>query len=176
MSEEATTAAELTLELSASYAHRVGEDLHVVLRLAEAAGIGPEPVPGEPAELELRAGKVVVRVPVTCVGELIDARVPADRLRPGLWRLALVAKDGEVRDVQGRLLNGRKQPVALLPGPAPTTQMPPPQPTPRSSSPVRDRAYRTAAVVANKGLGLLPEERASQARAALKKVGHRVLG
>jgi hypothetical protein len=169
MSEQAQTADELTLELSASYAHRVGDDLHVVLQLAD----GPADAP---AHLELRAGKKVVRVPVTSRDGALDATVPSAGLRPGLWRLALTGAEGSARPVQARLLNSRKQPVALLPGPLPRTQLPPPQPsTPASASSPRARAYRTAAVVANRGLGLLPARQAASARTVLKKAGRRLL-
>lgn len=171
MSQPAQTATELVLELSASYAHRVGEDLHVVLQLADRDGSDGL------AHLELRAGKQVVRAPVTSRDGVLEASVPSAGLRPGLWRLALAATDGRALPVQARLLNSRKQPVALLPGPVPSTQLAPPQPSsPATSSSARARAYRTAAVVANKGLGLLPEQRASQYRALLEKAGRRVLG
>ena len=129
MTEQAECATELPLELSASYAHRVGDHLHVVLQLADA-GAGDVP-----AELELRAGKRTVRVPVTAAGAGLDAVVPLARLRPGLWRVALVGPDGDVRPVQGRLLNSRRQPVALLPGPVPSTQLAPPQPSRRRRAP-----------------------------------------
>jgi len=169
MSQPAQTTAELTLELSASYAHRVGEDLHVVLRLAD------QDTP-EPTHLELRTGKKVVRVPVTPRDGALDAQVPSAGLRPGLWRLALAGADGATTPVQARLLNSRKQPVALLPGPVPSTQLAPPQPAGPPTSSAKARAYRTAAVVADKGLRLLPEQQAVRARAVLKKAGHRVLG
>lgn len=176
MSQPAQTATELVLELSASYAHRVAEDLHVVLQLADrdgSDGFGSDGL----AHLELRAGKQVVRAPVTSRDGVLEASVPSAGLRPGLWRLALAATDGRALPVQARLLNSRKQPVALLPGPVPSTQLAPPQPSsPATSSSARARAYRTAAVVANKGLGLLHEQRASQYRAVLKKAGRRVLG
>ena len=171
MSQEPPTAAELALELSASYAHRVGDDVHVVLELADPGAAGG------PTQLELRTGKRSVRVPVTGGDRSLDSLVPSARLRPGLWRLALVGSDGDVRPVQGRLLNSRRQPVALLPGPTPTTQMAPPQPAPTPApSSGRARAYKTAATLANRGLALLPDQRASKYRAVLKKAGHRVLG
>ncbi len=177
MSEQAQTADELTLELSASYAHRVGDDLHVVLQLADglADGLAGPPSADGPVHLELRAGKKVVRVPVTSRDGALDATVPSAGLRPGLWRLALTGVEGSARPVQARLLNSRKQPVALLPGPLPRTQLPPPQPsTPASASSPRARAYRTAAVVANRGLGLLPARQAAGARTVLKKAGRRL--
>jgi hypothetical protein len=167
--------AELTVELSASYAHRAGEDVHLVVQLADGATVGT------PAQLQLTAGKQLKRVPVTVTptadGLLLDGRVPAATLRPGVWRIAVAGGDAAPVPVEARLLNSRKQPIALLPGPLPTTQLPPPE---RTSAPTSDsgrvRAYRTAAGIANRGLALLPEERASKARAALKKVGRRVLG
>jgi hypothetical protein len=170
MSQEVQKAGELALELSASYAHRVGEDLHIVLHPTE--DVSPAPT-----QLELRTGKKVVRVPVTTQDGALDARVASDGLRPGLWRLALAGPDGRTTPVQARLLNSRKQPVALLPGPVPSTQLAPPQPAgPPASPSARARAYRAAAVVANKGLSLLPERQASKARGVLKKAGRRVLG
>jgi hypothetical protein len=173
MCDQAQTAAELTLELSASYAHRVADDLHVVLQLTD--GPAATATADGPVHLELRAGKKVVRVPVTDRDGALDARVPSAGLRPGLWRLALAGPDGSAVPVQARLLNSRKQPVALLPGPLPRTQLPPPQPSAPASTSARARAYRTAAVVANRGLALLPDQQATKARAVLKKAGRRVL-
>ncbi len=169
MSQEAQPGGELALELSASYAHRTGEDLHIVLGLVDQDAPAP-------SQLELRAGKKVVRVPVTPQDGTLDARVPSARLRPGLWRLSLAGADGGTRPVQARLLNSRKQPVALLPGPVPSTQLAPPQPAPPASRSPKARAYRAAARVANKGLALLPEQQSTKARGVLRKAGRRVLG
>jgi hypothetical protein len=171
---------ELAVELSSSFAHRVHDDIHVVLQLA-----ADRPVDG--AHLQLRAGKKVVRVPVTPAvgggrgdggGPVLDARVPTTDLRPGVWRLGLVGSDNRVTALRARLLNSRKQPIALLPGPVPRTLMAPPQrrPAPAAAQDGKARVYTTASKIANRGLALLPEQQASKARTLLKKAGRRVLG
>jgi hypothetical protein len=183
--------AQLTVELSASYAHRAGDDIHVVLSLADE-------VPADAAaRLQLRAGRKVVRVPATPTepavsaaadgldqsdapeapsGLVLDARVPAADLRPGVWSVGIVGTDGAVTPVEARLLNSRKQPIALLPGPVPRTILPPPQRTaPARPTAARARVYATASKIANRGLSLLPEQQASRYRTVLKKAGRRVL-
>ena len=169
-----STHPELAVDLSASYAHRAGDDIHVVLQLADETALDAA------AQLQLRAGRKVVRTPATSTytpgGRVLDARVPAADLRPGVWRLGLVDAGQGVQPVEARLLNARRQPIALLPGPTPRTELAPPQPA-RAASPAgtRGRAYRAAGRVADKGLALLPEQRATRYRALLKKAGRRVL-
>jgi len=166
---------ELSVELSASYAHRVDDDIHLVLQLADDVALDAS------AQLQLRAGKKVVRVPSTASpadgGQRLDARLPAADLRPGVWRVALVSADRGVLPVEARLLNSRKQPVALLPGPTPRTELAPPQPVqaPATGPGGKARAYRAAAQVANRGLQLLPQDKAARYRGILKKAGRRVL-
>jgi hypothetical protein len=184
--------AELTVELSASYAHRTGEDIHVVLTLTDD-------VPADTAaRLQLRAGRKVVRVAATptvpaapatagdpgdaagtdgSAGLVLDARVPAAELRPGVWSVGLVGSDGAVTPVEARLLNSRKQPIALLPGPVPRTVLAPPQRVaPPAPSAGKARVYATASKIANRGLSMLPDQQASKYRSVLKKAGRRVLG
>jgi hypothetical protein len=169
-----STPPELPVELSASYAHRTGEDVRVVLQLA--GGAAPDA-----AALQLRAGRRVLQVASTsrstAEGELLEARLPAADLRPGVWRLALVGADQDVRPLEARLLNSRKQPIALLPGPTPRTELAPPERVvPVAVAPRRARVYRAASRIADAGLAVLPESRAQRYRAALRKAGHRVLG
>jgi hypothetical protein len=167
-----STQGDRAVELSASYANRTDEDIHVVLQLAEELSFPVAP------RLQLKAGKRLVRAETTsslsAAGTTFEARVPAADLRPGVWHLALVGADDEVVGVEARLLNSRKQPVALLPGPVPRTELPAPRPAAAPTS-GRVRAYQAAARVANKGLGLLPEQRAARYRSVLKKAGRRVL-
>ena len=164
--------ADLTVELSASYAHRADQDLHIVLQLADEHAV-------DSGQLQLRAGRRTVRVATrattTAQGTVLDARVPAADLRPGVWQLALLGAGDEVRGVQARLLNSRKQPVALLPGPTPRTELAAPRPAEPRTPAGKARAYHVAAVVANKGLALLPEQRADRYRTLLKRAGKRVL-
>ncbi|MGA8211209.1 MAG: hypothetical protein WB798_13765, partial [Nocardioidaceae bacterium] len=124
---------ELAVELSASYAHRKGDDVRVVLQLSDGAAAGNGTL------LQLRAGKRQARVGTATSaarddtgGVVLEARVPVTDLRPGVWRLGLVASaDAAVSDetpVEARLLFSNRQPVALLPGPVPSTAMPAPRP------------------------------------------------
>jgi hypothetical protein len=167
--------ADLAVELSASYAHRAGQDIHVVLQLADDRAVDSA------AQLQLRAGQRTVRIATTSSstpdGTVLDARVRAVDLRPGVWRLMLVGPGDEVHGVQARLLNSHKQPVALLPGPTPQTEMAAPRPVERQGQGGggKERAYHAAAKVANKGLSLLPDQRADRYRTLLKKAGRRVL-
>lgn len=178
---------ELTVDLPASYAHRAGDDIHVVLALSDD-------VPADSAaRLQLRAGRKIVRVPATAsdpapfpgdgagldgaAGLVLDARVPSADLRPGVWSVGLVGSDGAVTPVEARLLNSRKQPIALLPGPVPRTVLAPPQRVaPPAPSAGKARVYATASKIANRGLGLLPDQQAARYRSVLKKAGRRVLG
>ncbi|HYO40533.1 MAG TPA: hypothetical protein VER39_12860 [Nocardioidaceae bacterium] len=171
---------ELAVELSSSFAHRVKDDIHVVLQLADERAVAN-------ASLQLQAGKKVVRVPATPAatggrgdrgGPVLEVYVPAADLRPGVWRLGLVGSDDGVTALRARLLNSRRQPIALLPGPVPRTLMAPPQRRPAAAAAPdgRARAYATASRLANRGLALLPEQRATRYRAVLKKAGRRLLG
>lgn len=172
---------ELAVELSSSFAHRVEDDVHLVLQLAAER-------PVSDVRLELRAGKKVIKVPVTPAatggradsgGPVLDAWVPTADLRPGVWQLGLVEDEDRVTALRARLLNSRKQPIALLPGPVPRTLMAPPQRRPApaaTSNGGKARVYTAASKIANRGLALLPDEQASKYRAMLKKAGRRVLG
>jgi hypothetical protein len=168
--------ADLAVELSASYAHRADQDIHIVLQLAGDPAVDSSGVGGQ---LQLRAGRRTVRVATTASstpeGTALDARVPAADLRPGVWLLGLVGPGDDVRGVQARLLNSNKQPIALLPGPTPRTELAAPRPVEPRSETGKARAYHAAAKVANKGLALLPEQRADRYRTLLKRAGKRVL-
>lgn len=139
-----------------SYAHRMGGDVHLVLELPETS-----PADG-PARLVLRReagrgragrggrGDKVVRVDAETApagaGVRLEARVPARRLPPGLWRLALRRDESATPErLQARLLTSRTQPVALLAGPRPSMKMAPPRPrTPSGPAAVAGRARRVA--------------------------------
>ncbi len=175
-----STEDELPVELSSSFAHRVDDDIHVVLQLAGERAVTD-------AHLQLRAGTKVVEVPFTPAvaggradgrGPVLDAMVPAADLRPGVWRLRLVGSDDRATALQARLLHSRKQPVALLAGPVPRTLMAPPQrrPPPAAAQDGRTRAYTAASRVANRGLALLPQKQASRVRSVLRRAGRRILG
>jgi hypothetical protein len=114
-------------------------------------------------------------------GTLIEASIDADKLPPGVWRIWMRPGEDqpEIR-LQARLLVSRKQPIALLPGPAPRTGAAPaiPQPRRRQQPAAASRSRLRAAAV--KGvdavLSRLPDERAARYRARLAQVAHRVTG
>ena len=161
------------VELSASYAHRVGEDIRVVLQLADEMSFE------SPPDLRLEAGRRRVHAATTplSMATALEARVPAARLRPGVWQLALVGPEGVVTGLEARLLHSRRQPVALLPGPTPRTELPAPRPArvPVPDPTRRARVYHAAARVADKGLSVLPQERAARYRSVLSRVARRLL-
>jgi hypothetical protein len=125
--------------------------------------------------LQLRSRKQVVRSPLTPSagaahgGTTLVTTVPARDLRRGLWRLALVSGSSAPLPVQARLLNQPRQPVALLPGPVPTTRLPHPQPAPQAAAEPAGRVYATAARVVRTGLDALPEKQADRARPLLRR-------
>jgi len=175
-----TNETELPVELTESYAHRVGEGLHLVVQVS---GEGPTPVRDR---LELRKGKRVVGTDCTPVrsstGTMIQATVPVADLGAGTWRLRLATAAAADRSssvpLEARLVYHDRGPVALLPGPRPTTRLPAPRPAsgPASRTPSRPRFYRSAAKVLDIGLRVLPDDRAARYREALQKTGRRLLG
>jgi hypothetical protein len=96
-----------------SYARRDGDDVRVVLTLAEGTAVaGPDVVVrfvnGEtrlrfPATLEDSAGRSRVQV-----------SVPRSEVADGVWKLKLREAGGSVTDLGARLLLHGDQPVALL--------------------------------------------------------------
>ena len=168
-----TNTAVLAVEPTASYAQRVGDAVRLVLQLPARPASAREA-----GTLQLRRGERVVRVPVssrpTPTGTLMDATVSTRELGRGTWDLALVEESQPTR-LQARLVYSKKQPVALLPGPVPTTTLAPPRPKPAART-LRTRLYAAAAAVAKTGLRALPEERAARYRSVLKKAGRRLHG
>lgn len=171
-----TDQSQLSVELTASFARRTAEGVRIVLTLAE-------PLPfsdSEELHLQLRSGKRVVRIPATqgespheLGGITLTTTAPRDQVRRGLWRLALISGTGAPVPVQARLLNNVRQPVALLPGPVPTTRME--HPTRREQPPApAPKFYKAAARVARKGLEVLPEQQAKRLRPWLRKAAKKL--
>ncbi len=157
-------ATQLPVDLTTSFAQRAGGDVRLVLGLPER--------PEGAGELRLTSGKRRVTVPLgESSGDVVEVRVPKDQVTPGLWKLALVG-GAEPVSLEARLLSRRKIPVALLPGPTPTTKMAPPEPQ-EAAAP--SKARRAAARTVDTALGVLPEQRRGAVRERLAKVGRRVL-
>ena len=128
------------VEAIASYAHRAGPDIRLVLHLPRARHAGGgvrllfRAAHGDPPETSVEAD-----VAAADPGVVVTAQVPAERLPDGVWSLETVA-DGESGELlEARLLTSHTQPVALLPGPAPDMRMRPPRPraTPPGASRLR---------------------------------------
>jgi hypothetical protein len=132
------------VDVAASYARRVEGGIQVVLLLPDA-----DPGPG-PVEVRLReAGRTLKReaaVHLEPNGVRLELVVPAQRLGQGVWRLAVrTAPEDSFTRIEARLLTSRRQPVALLPGPAPDTRMPAPEPAARPAGrPARGLPARAA--------------------------------
>lgn len=119
-----------------SLAHRSNGAVHVVLHLPVVD------LPPGPGVLRCagRGRRVRAAATITAAdtGVLVEATFAGDRLRRAVWRLAVKAQGTEeFVPVEARLLTSRRQPVALLPGPAPVTRLaepaaPAPTPTPAS--------------------------------------------
>jgi hypothetical protein len=168
-----TNTAELAVELTQSYAHRVGDAVHLVVQLSDQLASS------DPTTLQLRNGQRVVRIPVslttTPIGTALDATVGTTRLRPGTWKLALADESQRPTGLEARLVYSKKQPVALLPGPVPSTALAPPHPK-RARPSLRRRLYTAAARAADAGLRALPEEPADRCRSLLKKAARPLRG
>jgi hypothetical protein len=111
-----------------SYAHRAGDEIHVVLSLVDGV------VDGDSVTMRLGNGDRTVRcqakVTTSPQGVVLDLRAPAKKLGRGVWGLAYRAQPGgELTRLEARLLTGARQPIALIPGPRPATRMPEPTPT-----------------------------------------------
>lgn len=162
-----------------TYARKSGDTVRLQLQLPDAPQL-QEPT----LRLRARNGKGVVEAPAEVRpaggGVIVTASMPRADLRPGVWRVALRPEpDGPFRPLQARLLINDRQPVALLSGPVPRTEMAPPRPRtgPSGQTPVerrQDKARRAAVKVVDGALSRLPEERAARYRAALAKAARRV--
>lgn len=169
----------LTVDVAASFAHRSGPDVRVVLSVNDA------PPAAESERLRLRNGKRTLRGPVqrrtTGDGTVLEAAVPVAAPRPNVWTLALVSGEGPTRRVtplEARLVTGGNQPVALLPGQTPSTRMPAPRPRARTQGVgvTLNPRLRTAMVRTVDGaLSVLPESTAARYRRTLSKAGRRIL-
>ena len=159
-----------------TYARRAGDSVRLQLLLPDAEGL-TEPT----LQLRRRNGKARIVVPATAStseqGVLVTAGLPREELRPGLWHIALKPdQEGPFRPLQARLLFNAKQPIALLAGPAPRTEMPEPSPRRAASNvPAKSpsRARHVAVTIVDKALSRLPEERAARYRASLGRLARR---
>ena len=157
-----------TVEAIGSYANRVEGTVHLVLQLSGVPSV-TEPT----LRLRRPKGGASVQVPAISTpitdGTLLEADIDADALPPGMWHLWLRSgPDQEETRLQARLLTSR-QPIALLPGPAPRSPSGPAMPAPRSDAPAPQRRgiRRVAVKGVEVALSRLPEERASRYRAGL---------
>lgn len=159
-----------------TYARRAGDSVRLQLLLPDAEGL-TEPT----LQLRRRNGRARIVVPATAStseqGVLVTAGLPREELRPGLWHIALKPdQEGAFRPLQARLLFNDKQPIALLAGPAPRTEMPEPSPRMAASKvPAKSpgRARHAAVTIVDKALSRLPEERAARYRASLGRAARR---
>jgi hypothetical protein len=114
------------LDETLSFAYRDGDDVEVTLRMPEAD------IPTTEAHVRLRAGRRSFSAPADVAtdqeGVTVTFNAPSATLRRAVWDLAIQPPSGEALHVQGRLLARPGQPVALLPGPVPTTLLPAPKP------------------------------------------------
>jgi hypothetical protein len=174
-----TTRGVQAVETIASYANQVEGVVNLVLHLPEGASAS------EAGTLRLRRvnrGPAVTATATTSPAEggaLLESHIGADQLPPGVWRMWLrPAPDAPEIRLQARLLTSRKQPIALLPGPAPRIGGSPAIPQPRRAetapSPARGRLRGVAVKGVDAALSRLPEERAARYRAGLAKVARRV--
>jgi hypothetical protein len=160
----------LAVRPATSYARGDGDD---VLLSVEVGG----PVAGEDLRVRLRRRKGRARVEVAATsaptgnGALVTARIPRDRLRPGVWQVLVVAGD-DVRRARARLVLAPRRPIALVTGRMPSTTIEPPTRRPRPAAAqeaesAKPRVEQSARAVAEKALGLLPPERADRYRGKL---------
>jgi hypothetical protein len=161
-----------------TYARKSGDTVRLQLQLPDAPEL-QEPT----LRLRARNGKGVVEAPAEVRpaggGVIVTASMPRADLRPGVWRVAVRPEpDGPFRPLRARLLINDRQPIALLSGPVPRTEMAPPRPRTGPTGPTglrrQDKARRAAVKVVDGALSRLPEERAARYRAALAKAARRV--
>lgn len=143
-------------------AFRSGGSLTLVLDVV--APVAADPV------VRLRLGKRNLEAPVTVEpqGErwLLRAELPAERLVPGTWVIALRQGGEGFRKVHARLLVSDSQPLALLPGP----------PLKPGIRPTPGPAWSPTRKLAERALEALPERRSDQVRAGVRAVKRRVPG
>ncbi len=168
----------LTVEVAASFARRADPDVRIVLTVADA------PAAVEPEQLRLRTGKRTVRVPVqrrtTPEGTVFEASVPDARLRSAVWELAVLGGEGPTRRetaLLARLLTKKNQPVALLPGPTPSTRLPAPhpRPEPEAAGRLQPRVRAVAVRTVDGALSVLPDDVAARYREKLARAARRIL-
>ena len=116
------------VEIVSSLAHRRQGAIRVVLHLPTVAVPPTETVP-----VRLACGERSFRVPASvepaAPGVRLEFSVRAPRLGRGVWTLALRPAAGEpLIPIEARLLTGRGQPTALIPGPVPAGRLPEPVP------------------------------------------------
>jgi hypothetical protein len=156
-----------TVELTASYARRAGAQVRLVLVLEE-------PIDSDQVTLRLVSGRRSVEVATTVHDAAgrprLEAVVDKARLRGATWRLQI--DDGGGRTpVEARLVFRPGQPIALVPGPEPTTALPPPEPRePQAPSRVRRLVGGPAGAV----LRRLPADRAAHYRRTLRRLEDRL--
>jgi hypothetical protein len=135
----------LRVDEVASFAHRVDGGVRVVLHLPDV-DLGTDE-----ALVRLRAEGAVCRRPATVTtldgASTLEVVVPAKGLGRRVWQLAVRTDAPSFRRVQARLLTSDRQPIALIPGPVPRTDLA--EPPPRrgwlpSGGPVRRAAVRVA--------------------------------
>ena len=135
----------VTLDETLSFAHRDDQAVKVRLR------VPGDTVPAGRAAVGLSAGarrfKVAADVTADEHGATVDFTAAGAKLRQLVWSLDIrPSAGGPAIPVQARLLARRDQPVALLPGPVPTTRLAAPSPHPQPSLVVR-AAHRLPAPV-----------------------------
>jgi hypothetical protein len=165
----------LQVEAVTSYARRQGTVVVVRVHLPDVTGL-------RGARLRLRHGDGQRTVEAAAVavaadatrGTMLTARVPAQQLGPGIWRLALWSEETTgYRRLQARLVLVRRGPVALVAGPLPRTRMAPPAPR-RHPAARPGTLERVARRTASAALERLPEERAARYRAVLVRARRRL--
>jgi hypothetical protein len=129
----------VSVDETLSFAHRAGGEVRVRLRLPAGT------LSAGPAEVRLGAARKGFRVPADVTadeqGTTVDFAAPGGRLRQRVWTLAVhPSPDAAPVSVEARVLARRDLPVALLPGPVPTTRLP--EPSPRQETNVALRAAR----------------------------------
>lgn len=127
------------VDIIASLAHRQGKGIRLVLHLPELEVLDVATVPVRFTDGNRSVRRSATVTPVN-EGILLELTVAAKRLGRGIWTLALRPETpGRFVGIEARLLTGRRQPVALIPGPVPDTRLPEPRPTPRLPEPIRAR-------------------------------------
>jgi hypothetical protein len=117
----------VALDETLSFAHRDDEAVKVRLRMPGGS------VPAGRATVGLSSGarrfKVAADVTADEHGATVDFTAPGPKLRQLVWSLDIQPSSGGPSVlVEARLMARRDQPVALLPGPVPTTRLPAPSP------------------------------------------------